>query len=151
MTLLGKINATHVPINKYKLSIATIADIIFTKVSGIEQEVPGTILPDRSRATGGEPQPFELVCELPLHHATSVAALEAWFTSCKDPVTADYKKTGTMEYYNISATVSQTYTLSGMWITKLKYPDTDMSNEEGEMAVVEVTFSVDTYAAKAAA
>lgn len=149
MVLKGKINANHIPINKYKLSVTGLVDILFTKVSGIEQEVAGTILPDRTRATGGEPQPFEITCELPLHHTSEVAVIQSWFAECKDPVSATYKKVGTMDYLDTSATNVASYTLDGMWITKLKYPDTDMSNEEGEMAVLEVTFSVDSYSVPA--
>jgi len=145
MVLKGTIAANHIPINKYTLSITDVASIVFTKVSGIEQEVAGTILPDRTRASGGEPQPFEMTCEVPLHHTTEVALLENWFAGCKDPVATDYRKTGTLAYLNTAGSTVKSYTLDDMWITKMKYPDTDMSNEEGEMAVLEVTFSVDSY------
>lgn len=147
MALKGKIESGHIPINKYKLSFSgDTVSYIFTKVSGIEQEIPGTVLPDRSKVSGGEPLAFEIVCELPLHHATQVSAIETWFGQCKDPVADGYRKTGTMEYHGTDSKAKKTFTLTDMWPTKLKYPDTDMSNEEGEMAVLEITFSVDEYA-----
>jgi len=145
MTLKGTIATNHIPVNKYTLSVATQPEFIFTTVSGVEQETAGTVLPDNTRASGGEQQPFDLTCEIPLHHSAEVVALEAWFKEGKDPVTATYKKVGTMIYKDISGAVKKSLQLNGMWITKLKYPDTDMSNEEGEMAVLEVTFSVDDY------
>jgi hypothetical protein len=145
MTLKGQIQANHIPINKYSLSVATLPALIFTTVSGIEQETAGTILPDNTKASGGEQQPFELTCEIPLHHAAEVAAIEAWYKEGKDPVTATYKKTGTMIYSTIGGTVGKTLTVSGMWVSKVKYPDTDMGNEEGELALLEVTFSCDDY------
>jgi len=51
-----------------------------------------------------------------------------------------------MLYYNINGVVAKSLSLAGVWVSKLKYPDTDMGNEEGELALLEVTFSVDDYA-----
>ena len=146
MTLKGIIQTSHIPINKYEFSVETLPALIFTTVSGIEQETGGTVLPDKTKVTGGEQEPFELTCEIPLHHAAEIAALEAWFAEGKDPVTATYKKTGTMLYYNISGVVAKSLSLAGVWVSKLKYPDADMGNEEGELALLEVTLSVDDYA-----
>jgi len=146
MTLKGTIATGHAPINKYEFSVETLPALIFTTVAGIEQETGGTVLPDKTKASGGEQEPFEMTCELPLHHVAEVAAIESWFKEAKDPVTATYKKTGTMLYYDIHGAVVKAISLSGVWVTKVKYPDTEMGNEEGEMGLLEVTMSVDDQA-----
>ena len=144
MTLKNTIAANHSPANKYDLSVAGLPKFTFTKVDGIEQEVKKVTMPDRTAASGGQSDPFDVKATLPLHHTAEVAAIEAWFKAGKDPVQAGYKKTGTMIYKAIDDTIVKSYSLEGMWVSKLKMPDVEMSND-GEAALVEVTFSVDDY------
>lgn len=144
MTLKNVIQPNHVPINKYELSVLGLPKIIFTQVSGIEQETQKVTLPDRTSASGGQSEPFEVTAQLPLHHDNEVGAIESWYKEGQDPVSATYKKPGTMLYKRIDDSVAKTYSLIGMWVSKLKMPDADMSNE-GEPAMVEVTFTVDDY------
>lgn len=142
MSLKNVIQPDHAPINKYELSILGLPKIIFTKVSGMEQETKKSTLPDTTSVSGGECDPFEITCEVPIHHDAEVQALEDWHQEGKAPVTATYKKPGTMTYKRISGAVARAYSLEGMWVTKLKYPDADMSDAETP-AVIEVTISVD--------
>lgn len=144
MTLKNLVKPNHVPMNKYELLVLGLPSILFTQVSGIEQETQKVDLPDRTSASGGQAAPFEITAMLPLHHDAELAAIEAWYKEGQDPVTATYKKTGTMIYKAIDDTVARSYSLLGMWISKLKYPDTEMANE-GELAQVEVTFTVDDF------
>lgn len=142
MTLKNVIQPDHAPINKYELSVLGLPKIIFTKVSGMEQEVKKTTLPDFTVASGGESDPFEITAEIPLHHEAEIQALEDWHNEGKDPVQLTYKKPGTMTYKRASGAVARAYSLLGMWPPKLKYPDTDMADAETP-AVLEVTFSID--------
>jgi len=144
MTLKNLIQPNHAPINKYELLVLGLPSVLFTDVTGIEQETQKVTLPDRTAASGGQSEPFEVVAKLPLHHTSEVSAIEAWYKEGQDPVTANYKKTGTMIYKAINDTIVKSYSLIGTWISKLKYPDTDMTNE-GEPALLEVTFTVDDY------
>lgn len=142
MSLKNKIQADHAPVNKYELTALGLPKITFTKVSGMEQEVKKTNLPDMTAVSGGETDPFEITAELPIHHDAEVQAIEDWHDEGKDPVQATYKKPGTMEYKRASGATARAYSLIGMWPTKLKYPDTDMSDAESP-AMLEVTFSID--------
>lgn len=142
MTLKNLVQPDHASSNKYELSVLGLPKIIFTKVTGLEQETKKTTLPDGTAASGGETDPFEIVAELPIHHEAEVQAMEEWNQEGKDPVTLTYKKPGTMVHNRISGAVAKAYALIGMWPSKLKYPDSDMSDSE-TMQVLEVTFTVD--------
>lgn len=144
MSLKNTIKPNHAPINKYELLVLGLPSILFTEVSGIEQEIQKVDLPDRTSASGGQTSPFEITAMLPLHHDTELAACESWYKEGQDPVTPTYKKTATMIYKSIDNTVAKSYSLLGMWISKIKMPDTEMANE-GEMAQVELTFTVDDF------
>jgi hypothetical protein len=74
-----------------------------------------------------------------------VAAIESWFKEGKDPVQPTYKKDATAVYKRIDDTIVKTLALIGSWVSKLKYPDGDMSNEDGEMGILTVTLTVDDY------
>ena len=119
--------------------------IVFTKAGGAEQEVGSTDLPDKTKASGGQPEPFDIECELPLHHSSEVEAIEEWYDQGKDPVSPLYKKTATMLYKAQDDTVVKALSYMGAWISKLKYPDGEMENS-GDMGVLVVTISVDDYA-----
>jgi len=144
MTLKNIIQPAHAPLNKYELIVVGLPPVVFTQVAGIEQETQKVTLPDRTSVSGGQMDPFEIVAQLPLHHVSEVAAIELWYKESHDPVTATYKKTGTMIYKSIEDTVVKSYSLLGMWISRVKYPDADMANE-GEAGYLEVTFTVDDY------
>lgn len=145
MTLKNTIQPNHIPINKYELSVLGLPVITFTKVGGIEQETGDIMLPDKTSASGGQQEPFDMVCELPLHHTSEVDAIESWHKEGKDPVSPTYKKTGSMLYKGQDDSVVRAYSIINAWAKKLKYPDVEMENE-GDMAVLEVTLRVDDYA-----
>jgi len=145
MTLKNLVQSNHSPINKYELDVAGLPKLIFTKAGGVEQETGKTTLPDKTSASGGEQEPFEIECELPLHHAAEVAAIETWYKQGKHPVQEGYKKDCTMVYKRIDDSIAKTLAYIGTWVSKLKYPDADMSNADGEMAVLTVTLTCDDY------
>lgn len=144
MSLKGKIKENHSPMNKYELAVIGLPPITFTKVSGLEKETQKVTLPDRTSASGGQSNPFEITASLPLHHESEVAAIQSWYNEGQDPVSPTYKKTGTMVYKALDDTVTAAYSLIGAWVSKIKFPDTDME-DEGAMAVVEITLTVDDY------
>lgn len=142
MSLKNKIQPDHAPINKYELQILGLPKITFTKVSGMEQEVKKTNMPDMTAVSGGESESFEITAEIPLHHDAEIQAIEDWHDEGKDPVQLTYKKSGTMEYKRASGVTARAYALIGVWIPKLKYPDADMSDSETP-AMLEITMSID--------
>jgi len=138
----GAIKEDHIPINKYELVVLGLPPITFTSVTGLEDEIQTTDLPDRTRATGGNRGPTELVARHPLHHTGDRAAMEIWFRESQDPVTPTYKKPGYLSMKSISGQTVVTYPLIGMFPTKRVIPDLEMENE-GEMAQLEWTISAD--------
>lgn len=143
MTMKGSINPGHIPVNKYQLLFVGVPLLTPTTVSGIEEELQTVDLPDRTKASGGHTGPSEMTIMIPLHHSGEVAALEAWFIESQDPVTPTYKKAGSLLMESVSLTgPTRTVNLIGVFPTKRKYPDLDMSND-GDMAAVEWTLSVD--------
>jgi hypothetical protein len=145
MTLKNVLKPNHSPVNKYKLSVSGLPALVLTKAGGVEQETGKVTLPDKTWASSGEQEPFEIECELPLHHTSEVAAIEKWYKEGKHPVQKSYKKTGTMIYKAIDDSTVKSLSLIGAGVTKIKYPDEDMSDTEGAMNVLVFTLTVDDY------
>ena len=142
MTLKNTIDPNHVPLSKYQLNVLGLPLLKLTKVGGIEKVLKVANLPDKTSASGGQQDPFDLVCELPLHHSAERQAIEEWYKEGQDPVTATYKKSGVMSYKAIDDSVSAAYSLIGAFCMRLKYPDSDMEDDE-TMGVLEFTLRVD--------
>ena len=145
MSLKGLIEGDHIPNNKFELNIVGLPAITFIKVSGLESEVPGVDLPDRTMASGGQRSGSEITVEVPNHHTTSVALMEVWFEEGVDPVSPTYKKVGTLVQVSLTGEIRRGWTLSGMWVTKRKLSDMEMA-DVGEMSVNEYTLKVDDIA-----
>lgn len=138
----GVIDTDHIPLNKYRLQFLGIPELTPVEISGLEDELETTDLPDRTRASGGNRGMSEFTVMLPMHHTVEQAALETWFLESQDPVAGTYKKSGTLIMETISGTADRSYTLVGVFPTKRVLPDLELANE-GEMASVEWTLSVD--------
>jgi hypothetical protein len=141
-TMKGKVQADHMPVNKYSLFIVGMPPIMFTKVSGIEEELQTVDLPDRTSASGGHTAPVEFTAESMMHHSVERYALELWYKEGQDPVSPLYKKVGTLIHHSLTGDKLATYTLIGCFVKKRKLPDLEMANE-GEPAVIEWTFKAD--------
>lgn len=146
MGLKGKINPGHLPRNKYLLQIIGLPLITFTSVGSLEEEVESVVLPDRTRASGGQKQPLETVVRVPAHHTIQIAAMEAWFKEGQDPVAPTYKKSGVLAQQNIHGTFVRTYALAGVWNMRRATQEVSLDNE-GEEAEVEYTLSIDNVTA----
>lgn len=138
----GEILPDHIPVNNYELLVLGLPSLTPTEISGLEDELQTTELPDRTRASGGNRGPGEFTMMLPMHHLVEQAAMEIWFRSAQDPVLPIYKLVGTLIHKSISGTTLRTYSLLGMFPTKRVLPDLEKENE-GELALVEWTISVD--------
>lgn len=138
----GSIQSDHMPTNKYLLQIVGLLPITATEISGIEDELETTELPDRTMASGGNRKASEFTMKVPLHHAAEQAAMEIWFRESQDPVLPTYKKPCTLTHQSISGNASRNFSLVGVFPKKRKLPDLEMKNE-GELAVVEWTMSAD--------
>lgn len=142
MVMKGAVQAGHIPVNNYELLIVGMPPILFTEISGLEQETEAVNLPDRTVASGGNEKPTEFTAQMFEHHTVELAALEIWRREGIDPVTPTYKKVGTLIKRNIHGEIKSTRTLIGLWIKKRSDSDLELSNE-GEPAMVEWTFSTD--------
>ena len=138
----GKIKPDHMPVNKYELIVIGLPPFTPVTVSGIEDELQTVDLPDRTKASGGNRGPSEVVITLPMHHLAEQAAMEIWFAESQDPVSPTYKKIGTLIHKSNSGQVFRSYTLKDVFPSKRSLPELDMANE-GEQAVVEWTLQVD--------
>ena len=143
MGVKGKLKPDHIPQNKYELLVVGIPiPLTFVTVGAIEEELDMVDLPDRTRASGGETKPVEFSGTLPMHHLAEQAAMELWYTEGKAPVSATYKKVGSLVLQSISGALIRSYSLDGLCVTKRGLPEFGMENE-GEAAMVEWSFSAD--------
>jgi len=138
----GAILPDHIPVNNFELLVIGLPPLTPTEVSGIEDELVTTDLPDRTKASGGERNPGEFTIMLPMHHTVEQAAMEVWFKEGQHPISPGYKKPGTLIHKSGSGNVLRTFSLLGAFASKRVLPDLEMVNE-GEMATVEWTISYD--------
>lgn len=145
MSLKGRIRPDHMPMNKFGLTVVGLLptnNITFISVSGLETEVAGVDLPDRTRATGGQAGPSTATVAVPTHHEDEVTAMELWLREGQDPVTPTYKKIATLTQFSNTGAITRTWSLMGVWITKRKLADLAFDND-GEMSTNEYELSVD--------
>lgn len=138
----GEILADHMPVNKYTLQVVGLIPITAVELSGIEDELETTELPDRTVASGGNRKATEFTMMVPAHHSAEQAALELWFRESQDPISPTYKKPCTLTLESISGNSTRGYTLSGVFPKGRNTPDLERANE-GEMANIEWVMSVD--------
>lgn len=138
----GVLLPDHIPVNNAELIIQGMPRLLFTKMSGIEEEIDKADLPDRTAASGGHSKAFEFTASQPIHHRVELAAMTQWWRDCQEPVAPNYKKNGTLVYYSISTRLRHTAQIIGVWVFKRKYSDYDMSNA-GDLHEQEWTFSGD--------
>jgi len=138
----GTIQPDHMPVNNFELLIIGLPPLTPIEVSGLEDELETVDLPDRTKASGGNRKASEFTMKIPMHHTVEMAACEIWFVEGQDPILPTYKKGGTLIHKSLSGNVMRTYTIIGVFISKRVLPDLEMANE-GEMAAVEYTVSVD--------
>ena len=138
----GIIKPDHIPTNKFKVLIPGLIPITATTISGIEDELETTDLPDRTKASGGNRGPTEVVLGVPTHHIPEQAVIELWFQESQDPISPTYKKAGSIVFTSGSGSILRTFTAQGMFPTKRTLPEGDIQNE-GEISITEWTFSID--------
>ena len=139
----GEIKPDHMPVNKYTLAVIGIIPITATEVSGIEEELETTELPDRTIASGGNTKAFEFNIMVPMHHKAEQVAMELWFRESQDPVSPTYKKPVTLTHESLSGNASSNYSLGGVFPKGRNLPDLEKLNE-GEIAQVEWVMSGDS-------
>lgn len=136
----GQIQADHIPLHKYQLSVVGMGQLDFTSVSGIEEELDKIELPDRTVASGGRTKPIEFSAKLPLHHVVQQVLMEEWFQEGQDPVLPTYKRAATLTATSLTGGLTRSYAMTDLFPTKRSLPDFEMNNE-GEMAETEWMFA----------
>jgi hypothetical protein len=138
----GVISSDHIPVNKYQLLFLGMPPLTITEISGIEQELQTTDLPDKTVASGGDVLPVEFSIKIPLHETVQVAACELWLSLSKGDVDPNYKLMGTLIMQSITGNLLRTYALVNAFPFKRGLPDLSMENE-GDAAIVEFGFKAD--------
>lgn len=137
----GVISPDHIAVSEYQLIFLGIPPLTITEISGIEQELKTTTLPDQTVASGGDTMPIEFSIKIPLNETVQIAALYAWFSLCKIGAPG-YKKMGTLLLQSVSGSVLRVFSLENAFPFKPALPDLAMENE-GELAVEEWGFKAD--------
>jgi hypothetical protein len=141
--LQGLIEEGHIPTNKYELIFLGMPPITPTKVSGLEETLEVSEMPDRTIQSSGQTEAVEWTMDLPMHHRLQQAAMEVWYAQCKDPVQPGYKKAGSMiSRAAMAGRLPVTWSLIGTFPKGRKTPDLDMG-EKGETTYVTWTMTSD--------
>ena len=139
MAIKGTIQQDHLQVNKFTLQVSGLPPILFTTISGIEEELDTVELPDRTPQTGGRAKPVEFDATTPMHHKLEKAALDLWLRECTDPVSPLHKKLGTLIIESQSTLTKVSFALLGLFVFKRATPDLDLEND-GEMAMITWSF-----------
>lgn len=144
MVMKGSVLPNHIPVNNYELIVAGLPQLLFTEISGLDDETEGVDLPDRTRASGGnDTGAKEFTAMMFEHHSVELAALQLWLVQGRDPVDPLYKKIGTLIKRNIAGEIATTRTMTGLWVRMRTDPDLELANP-GDPAMIQWTFSADT-------
>lgn len=146
MVAKGSVQPNHIPKNNYTLLVVGLPPILFTKVSGLEQETESANMPDRTVVSGGNEKATEFTVTMFEHHVIERAAMDLWRNEGIDPVSPLYKKVGTLIKRGIDNSIVSTQTMTGLWAKKKKTDDLDLA-DEGEPAMIEYTMSTDKITA----
>jgi hypothetical protein len=141
MSLKGKIQDNHIPLNKFELLIAGLPQITLITTDDIEEQLNVIEMPDRTRRSGGQTSSVEFTGTIPMHHDVQVAALEAWYKQGQDPVQEGYLKAGSMVFYRNDGT-PRPFELINIWVSGRTIPGGDMAND-GEPAMLTFRFEAD--------
>lgn len=140
MALKGKIQAGEIPVNAFEFRPVGLPVFTVTKASFPEETLEIMELPDRTKATAGASKAGTFTLTIPEHHTAEQAALEAWFANAKAG-NPGYKLEATFIAYDNSGKAARTYTFIGVFPTKRKPADRDMTGTD--LAQTEWEFSVD--------
>lgn len=142
MPIKGVILPDHVQVNKYLLTVIGMPPLTITAISGLEEELDVTDLPDRTKATGGRTKPVEFDITLPAHHVIEQRAMELWFAQSKDPVLPTHKRLATLTLFTQLGLPLVSFALVGTFPMKRALPDLELEND-GEMAGIVWSMSAD--------
>jgi hypothetical protein len=129
----GIILPDHVQINKFSLSVPGLIPLTFLTISGLEEELDNTDLPDRTNRSGGRKKPIEWEATHPLHHVAERLALETWYEMNVDPVVPGGVQAVTLRLFSQSRLIMPSFLLMDTWPFKRAIPDLDLDND-GEIA-----------------
>ena len=133
----------RIPQNKFRNVIQpSVGEITFISVGDLEEELDFVDLPDRTSRTGGRTKQIEFEVVQPMHHDIEVAAMEAWYTECKDPVSPDHLKIWTYTRIDLGDNPRRVTVLDNCSVMKKVESESDLDND-GDMATITWTIKAD--------
>lgn len=143
MAIKDVIEENHAQVNKYALSILPgVGSPVFISISGLEEELDATEMPDRTVRSGGRKKPVEFDVVQPAHHDVEVAAMEQWYVDCQDPVQPGHLKVGMLTIFDQQGRPRRKRTLVKLWNKKRVETDLELEND-GDMATITWTLQCD--------
>jgi hypothetical protein len=143
MTIKNVIQENRAQINKFELTVLPgVGTPVFTSVSGLEEELDASELPDRTVRSGGRKKPVEFDVVQPAHHEAEVAAMEQWYKDGQDPVQPGHLKTGILTIFDTEGSPRRVRTLPNLWNKKRVESDLDLE-DDGAMHTITWTLQCD--------
>jgi hypothetical protein len=143
MAIKNVLQENRIQMNKFSLSFQPgVGEVTLMSVGELEEELDTVDLPDRTTRSGGRKKQIEFDVVQPAHHDIEVAAMEAWYVDCQDPVAPDHLKVGTYTRFDQQGTPRRTVTLDNCWLSKKVESESDLDND-GEQATITWTVKAD--------
>ena len=136
------IKPLRVPDNKYSLIVQPgVGQLTVVELTGLEQELDQSELPDRTVRSGGRGKPLAFDFAIPMHHTSEVLLCETWWNLCKYSLIG-YLKFGMLIQFNEASIPTKRWTLPNLWLTKRGHTDLALGND-GEMTTIMWSASAD--------
>lgn len=143
MGIKNVIKENRVQINKYELTIQPgVGTPLFISISGLEEEIDSSELPDRTVRSSGRKGPVEFDVVQPAHHDLEILAMEAWYEMGQEPILPGYLKQGILKIYDGLGVPRRVRTLMNLWVKKRVESDLELENT-GDEATITWTLSCD--------
>lgn len=143
MSIKNVIQENRVQTNKYQALIQPgVGQVLFTAISGLEEELDAVELPDRTMRSGGRKKTIEFDVTQPMHHDVELIGMEAWYEECQDPVSPIHLKIMALIIFDSQGFPRRRVTLFNVWIKKRAHSDLELEGD-GEMGTVTWTLQAD--------
>jgi hypothetical protein len=143
MSIKGVIKENRVQTNKFTALIQPgVGQVLFTAMSGLEEELDAVELPDRTMRSGGRKKTIEFDATQPMHHDIEVLSMEAWYRECQDPVSPLHLKIMTLILWDQQGLPRRRVTLFNVWVKKRVHSDLELEGD-GEMGTITWTLQAD--------
>ena len=118
--------------NAFRLDIAVLGSVTFTRVGALEQTLTTITMADQTAQTTGKVEPVETEVDQYAHHGAEYLLLEVWFAACKAGAPL-HKTSGVLHMLGANGSPVRSFLLDGIICKGRTIPEHDAAGDgEGQ-------------------